>query len=171
MTAGLLRWPQAIAALVLKAALALSVFLIMGLTAVDVFARYVFSAPLKGAYEIVSILMALAIFLALPLVGRNNEHIGVDLAQGMLRGRAERIHWGVVRLIEAVVIAVIATRLWALADLMAHAGQITGFLEWPLAPLAYVMAVLAAVAALVTAGEAMRAPRRPGDSAEHVRER
>jgi TRAP-type transport system small permease protein len=171
VTGGFLRRSISIGDVLLKAGLALSVFLIMGLTAVDVFARYLFSAPLDGAYEMVSILMALTIFLALPLVGRHNEHIGVDLAQGMLRGRFVRIHWAVMRFIEAAVIVVIATRLWVLADLMRHAGQVTGFLEWPLAPLAYVMSVLAVVAAVVTALEATRPPRLPPEPAEHIRER
>jgi TRAP-type C4-dicarboxylate transport system permease small subunit len=167
--ASLARRSGAAVALVVRLALALCIFLIMALTTVDVFARYVFSAPLKGAYEIVSMLMALAIFLALPLVARHNEHIGVDLIQAKLGARAERIHWPVVRLIEAAVIAAIAVRLWTLATLMLEAGQVTGFLEWPLAPLAFVLSVLAAVTALVTAAEALQPPRR-APAADDVRE-
>jgi TRAP-type C4-dicarboxylate transport system permease small subunit len=158
--AALVRRSGAAATFVVRWTLALCIFFIMALTTVDVFARYVFSAPLKGAYEIVSMLMALAIFLALPLVARHNEHIGVDLIQGKLGARAERIHWPVVRLVEAVVIAAIAARLWTLATLMLEAGQVTGFLEWPLAPLAFVLSALAAVTALITVAEAFQPPRR-----------
>ena len=140
-----------------KVFLCLCLFLIMALTAIDVFARYVFSMPLRGAYEIVSLLLALSIFLALPLVVRTNEHIVVDVLSNLLRGIAARIHAAFVRVLEAAVAFFIASRLWDQAVLMASAGQVTGFLEWPLAPLAYALSFLTAVAGIIATAEAVRA--------------
>ena len=140
-----------------KALLCLCIFLIMALTAIDVFARYVFSTPLRGAYEIVSLLLALSIFLALPLVVRSNEHIVIDILSNALRGGAARVHAIVVRVLEAGVAFFIATRLWDQAVLMSGAGQVTGFLEWPLAPLAYALPVLTGLAGIVATFEAIRA--------------
>lgn len=141
----------------MKALLCACIFLIMALTAIDVFARYVFSAPLRGAYEIVSLLLALSIFLALPMVVRANEQVVIDIVPNLLRGAAARIHGTAVRIIEAGVAFFVAHRLWEQAVLMADAGQMTGFLEWPLAPLAYALAVLTGLAGIAATGEAARA--------------
>jgi len=51
--------------------------LIVVLTFFDVFARYVFSAPIKGSLEIIQYSMALSIFAALPLVATSGPCDGV----------------------------------------------------------------------------------------------
>ena len=74
-------WPYRI----LSAFLALVIFLMMGLTFVDVLCRYVFSAPILGAYEIVTFLMALTVFAGLPLLTATKTHITVSLLDPLSR--------------------------------------------------------------------------------------
>jgi TRAP-type C4-dicarboxylate transport system permease small subunit len=62
--------------------------LIVALTFVDVFARYLISAPIRGSVEIIQYAMALTIFAALPLVTRDREHVTVSLIDGLLGSRA-----------------------------------------------------------------------------------
>ena len=49
----------------LKIIMAVFLFVMMVLTAADVIGRYVFNAPISGAFEIVQYLMALVVFLFL----------------------------------------------------------------------------------------------------------
>lgn len=137
---------------ILKLLMAATVFAMMALTAVDVAARYVFSAPLDGAFEIVTMLLAASIFLGLPLVTRQYGHITVDLLDRRFRGRARHVQQIAIQLFSALLMGVIAVRMWHQGDLMAKAGHVTGFLEWPTAPVAYGMAILCGVTVLVHAG-------------------
>ena len=51
--------------------------------------------------------------------------------------------------VSAVAIAVICWRMWKQGDVLADGDQITGFLEWPIAPIAYAMSVLAAITLVI----------------------
>ncbi|WBY00251.1 TRAP transporter small permease [Ramlibacter tataouinensis] len=123
--------------------------LMVGLTFVDVFARYLFAAPVRGSLEIIEFCMALVIFTALPLVTRHGEHVRVglleDLGPPWLR-RARRLACD---LVGAVVLSVVGWRLWVYADASLAAGTRTMVVGLPEAPLAYAMAVLSGVSAFV----------------------
>jgi len=124
---------------------AIPVALIVAVTFVDVFARYVFSAPVRGSVEIVEYAMALVIFTALPLVTRHRGHVTVSLVDGLMRGTANRLKIFLCDLLSTAVLGVQAWRLWIqAADDLAH-GSRSVVLGWPHAPLYYAMAVLAAV--------------------------
>ena len=56
---------------------------LIGLTCVDVVARYAFNSPVNGAYELTELLLASLIFLALPLTTAAGEHIEVELLDGL----------------------------------------------------------------------------------------
>lgn len=129
--------------------LCVTVFLMMAITAVDVFARYVVNTPLRGAFEIVTLLLAVSIFLALPSVTRAGEHISVDLAQPLFGAVARTIQKIGIYSVSGVVLAIVTFQMWRHAQLLDHGGRVTGFLEWPLAPLAYAMSVMCGITALV----------------------
>ena len=110
--------------------MALVIFCMMALTTVDVTARYVFSAPVPGGFEIMQFMMALAIFTALPLVTWNEGHIVVSIFESFYRGRVKYAQRLLVLLVSALAIAVICWRMWKQGDVLADGDQITGFLEW-----------------------------------------
>lgn len=123
---------------------AIPVALIVAVTFADVFARYLFAAPIRGSVEIVEYAMALVIFTALPLVTRQRGHVSVSLIDGLVGGAAKRLKMLLCDLLSAAVLGVLTWRLWVQAgDDMAHGTQ-TVVLGWPHAPLYYAMAVLAA---------------------------
>src|SRR5688572_14211867 len=103
----------------IKALLCATVFLMMAITAIDVVSRYIFSAPLRGAFEIVTLLLATSVFVALPLVTRADEHISVDLLKPLLPGAGKRLQRLAVLAVSAAILAVIAVQLWRHAGLMA----------------------------------------------------
>jgi TRAP-type transport system small permease protein len=55
----------------------------MLLTVADVTLRAAFNAPLRGIYELVELLLAGVFFLALPAVFLRDEHIVVDVIDGV----------------------------------------------------------------------------------------
>ncbi|GGF07196.1 TRAP transporter small permease [Stappia taiwanensis] len=139
--AGVLAWGLRLAASLLLLAM-------MIVTFVDVVGRYVFNAPLAGAYELTEVLLALVVFIGLPIVTFRREHVTVDLVTSRLPSVLRRglaVLAGVVMLL---VLAVLAWRLGLLAVDFTDYGDTTVNLKIPLGPVAAVMAVLAAMSAL-----------------------
>ncbi len=124
---------------VLNIACALPLALIVVLTFADVFARYVFSSPIRGSVEIIQFAMALVIFTALPLVTRRRGHVTVSLVDGLLMGRAGRVKRLLCDVLSVFALAVLTWRLWLQAGSDVQASTRTIVLGWPQAPLTYAM--------------------------------
>lgn len=133
----------------LKAIMAIFLFAMMAITFVDVLGRYVFSLPVPGGFEIVQYLMALVVFASLPLTTAADSHLSVTLIPPRPTGAVGFIHRFIVRALSVITLALIAWRMTDQAIQLDRARQISGFLEIPLAPIAWVMAALAALAFLV----------------------
>lgn len=118
------------------------------LVCVDVAGRYLFNAPLAGAFEVTEFMLALLVFAALPIVTREDSHISVSVVESLLGARARRVQRLIVLAVGAFSLAIISWRLWLGGDQLAEGKQVTGYLELPRAPIAYVMSVLAALACL-----------------------
>lgn len=131
---------------------AIPVALIVLLTFVDVFGRYVFSSPIKGGLEIIEQCMALVVFTALPLVTRQRAHISVGLFDGMKDGLFKRIRTTLCDLIAAAGLALITWRVGVQALQDQHEGAASVVLGLPQAPVGFAMAVLAAAATLAALG-------------------
>jgi TRAP-type C4-dicarboxylate transport system permease small subunit len=133
----------------LKAIMATLLFAMMTITAVDVVGRYLLNAPISGGFEIVQYLMAIVVFASLPLTTAADSHLTVSLVGDQLTGRARRIHRVFVLTLSSIALVVIAWRMAEQAAILARSQQISGFLQLPLAPIAWVMSLLAALAAVV----------------------
>lgn len=133
----------------LKVIMAVFLFVMMALTAADVFGRYVLDAPISGAFEIVQYLMAIVVFAALPVTTASDNHLSVSLIPTTLRGPIGRAHRIFIRLVSAIALFVIAWRMASQAQILASSQQVSGYLEFPLAPIAAVMAVFASLAFLI----------------------
>lgn len=129
--------------------MAVFLFVMMALTAADVFGRYVLDAPISGAFEIVQYLMAIVVFAALPVTTASDSHLSVSLIPTTLRGPIWRAHRIFIRLVSAMALLLIAWRMASQAQILASSQQVSGYLEFPLAPVAAVMAVFASLAFLI----------------------
>lgn len=125
---------------------AVPLVLIVGLTFADVFARYVFAAPIRGSVEIIEYAMALVIFTALPLVTRSRGHVTVSLVDGVVRGGVRRVKNVLCDTISTLALAVLTWRLGVQAGADHQSGATTVVLGWPHAPLYFAMTALTAVA-------------------------
>lgn len=127
---------------------ALPLALIVGLTFADVFARYLFAAPIRGSVEIIEYAMAMSIFTALPLVTRQRGHVSVSLIDGVVRGGLRRVKNATCDAISALALGLMAWRLAVQAIEERQNGTATIVLAWPHAPLFFAMAAFAAAATL-----------------------
>jgi len=143
-----------VAELALGVLVALLLVAMMLVTAVDVFGRYLLSSPLPGAFEVTEIMLALIVFIALPLVCLHQEHITVTLVTERLSPRVREFHAVIISLFCAGILLLIAWRLIAHSLQLASYGDVTIFLRVPKGPIGYTIAgftVLAALAQFVVA--------------------
>lgn len=138
--------------------------LIVALTFLDVFARYLISAPIKGSLEIIQYAMALSIFAALPLVTRHRGHVTVSLIDGLLGAVAMRVKTILCDLISLLALLLMSWRLWIYAGESIEEKQQTIVLALPQGPLVYILAVFAALTSLLVLLDLIRQVRIPGDA-------
>lgn len=130
---------------------ALPLALIVVQTFADVFARYLFAAPIRGSVEIIQFAMALVIFTALPLVTRQRGHVTVSLIDGLLPRAGRRIQRVLCDALSLLALGVLTWRLWLQAGDDVAASTRTIVLGWPHAPLTYALCLFAAASTLAMA--------------------
>jgi len=121
----------------------------MVLTFVDVVARYVFSRPLRGAFEVTELLLLVLIFAGLPLVSSAGEHVTMDFIDRLLPARHRRLLERAVDAVAAALMGLAAWLVWLKADRIAAYGDATDVLRILYAPFVYFMALMIAVAAVI----------------------
>lgn len=137
-------------------------FAMMALTFVDVWGRYIFDAPIPGGFEVTELMMATLIFAGLPLVTRNDEHVTVDLLDKLFSRGAARVRDSLISLACAVMMAVLAERMWIKAAEQVEYGDMTAALHIPVYPVTYFMSATCAfsgVLLLVLAWQRLKRPR------------
>lgn len=127
---------------------ALPLGLIVILTFAGVFARYIFSSPVRGATEVIQFAMAMTIFAAMPLVTRHGEHVSVDMFTHLLKGRAAAALRVLAELCSLIAFMLIAWRLAVQAGESAASATTTIVLGWGMAPLEWAMCAFS----IITAG-------------------
>ncbi|HKS17686.1 MAG TPA: TRAP transporter small permease [Bradyrhizobium sp.] len=128
--------------------IAITLFLMMWITFVDVVGRYVFNSPLQGAYEITELSLAVLVFGGLPLVTERQEHVATPLFDHFLRGLALQLKSLAVDLTGLVACSVLAWRLWIQAGTTASLHTQTQVLHIDTAPFVYFMAITSAISGL-----------------------
>lgn len=123
---------------------------LVGVTATDVVGRTFFDAPLGFAYELVGVLLGIAVYGGLVSTNFLREHIQIDLLEDVFarRPRFDRLRGGVVWALEAVFFGLLAVFLVYQTLELARWGETFYFLpleKWQ--PLV-VMSALGLLAAL-----------------------
>lgn len=128
---------------------AIALCFMMALTVVDVTGRFVFNRPIPGSFEVMEFCLAIVVFSALPLVTWDRRHITVSLFDTLFRGAGYRVQQSLVQGASLLGMGVICWRMWDQGNRLDRTQAITGYLEWPVAPIAYFMSVLAGLASLL----------------------
>lgn len=111
----------------------------MLLTAVDVALR-AFSRPITGAYELVGLLGAMALGLALPQTTLAKGHVRMDMLTDRLTSRGKARLLVLTRLMGLGFFAVAGVNLFALGQNLRRADEVTLTLQVPQHPVAYLLA-------------------------------
>jgi TRAP-type C4-dicarboxylate transport system permease small subunit len=114
----------------------------------DVIGRYLFNAPIPGAFEVIEILMGITIFAAIPVATVKGEHIVVDLLDPIVPASLTSALKRITAVLIGLVFATLTWLLWELGQRTAESGWVTDTLRIPLAPVGYFAALMTAVAAL-----------------------
>ena len=129
---------------------AVLLFVMMMLTFADVVGRYVFTAPIFGAAEMIQFLLAMTIFGGLCLVNARDEHITVELFEIQLdRWMQPALRRVIIQLFSVGMMAVIAYQLYQFALDAERIGRKTVVLEWPFAAVAFTVAGLSVVSLIM----------------------
>jgi TRAP-type C4-dicarboxylate transport system permease small subunit len=146
----------------LGAAAALLLLGLMLITTADVIGRYIFSWPLRGAFEITELLLLALVFAGLPLVSRADEHVTLDFIDALLGRRARALLRRLVDVVCGLIILGLAWRVWIKAGKIAGYGDTTDVLRVPVGPFVYFMALMVLVTAVVHLIKAvLPAPEKP----------
>jgi TRAP-type C4-dicarboxylate transport system permease small subunit len=124
-------------------------FVMMMLTAVDVFGRYVLNKPVAGAFEVTEMMLAALIYCGLPLVSQRREHIVIDTFDYLMSRAVKR---GLDMAAEGLCSATLFGLAWLVmrrALRVAAYGDTTNVLKLPLAPVAWLMAAMLLAGALI----------------------
>lgn len=135
----------------LSALSALLLFVLMVLTFVDVWGRYIFNAPVPGGFEVTELMMAALIFAGLPLVTAEGEHITVDLADFSMSRRLRGFRDALISLACAAMMGVLSHRMWLKAVEQVDYGDQTAVLHIPVAPVTFFMCATTAFTCVVLA--------------------
>jgi len=139
---------QAVLSLIIRIAefiTAILLFVMMMLTFVDVIGRYIFTAPIFGAAEMIQFLLAMTIFGGLCLVNARDEHITVELFEPQLDRWIPNVRRIIVQLFSVMVMCIIANQLFQFALDSQRIGTKTVVLEWPFSIVALTVAGLSVV--------------------------
>lgn len=163
------RFAQSVLPPVLKALELVSaalLFVMMMLTFADVIGRYIFTAPIFGAAEMVQFLLAMTIFSGLCLINAHDEHIAVELFEPYLDRRIPVIRRYIIQGFSVCVMVIIAVQMTRFAIDAHKIEKITFVLEWPLVIVAGTVAALSVIS-LVIQILGLALPPRPYTPFDH----
>ncbi len=124
-------------------------FGMMMLTVVDVVGRYLFSSPLRWAFELTEISLAMLIFFGMPAISLQGSHIVTDLIDPLLSERKRMILMRVVDALCGLALAGLALLLWRRAGSMVDSNDKTPVAGIELGPLVYLIAIFLILTAVV----------------------
>ncbi len=154
MTGAEAKWERRADA-VLGIASAATLIAMMLITVADVVLRYLFAAPIRGAFELTELGLLVLIFAGLPLVSRANEHVTMDFIDRVLPPRARMLVVRIVHVFTAGIMLVLAWMMWLKAGKIAAYADTSQSLGIPLAPFVYFMAIMIATAGAIHVWNAM----------------
>jgi TRAP-type C4-dicarboxylate transport system permease small subunit len=142
------RWKRR-ADVILGAAASAILLAMVFLTVIDVVARYVFSRPVRGAFEVTELMLLVLIFAGLPLVSYGDEHAVMDFVDRVLGPRGQRRIERAVQVVNASFMFVLTWLVWRKADRIWAYRDATDVLRILYGPFVYFMALACALAGLI----------------------
>lgn len=129
---------------------AVLLFMMTMLTLLDVFGRYLFNSPIMGAYEITELMLAVLIFAGIPLAGANDEHIAVDLIDGVVPRSIAKVRDILIALTMSVVLGALSKNIFHKGLEAIKYGDQSAMLQIPMSPIYFIVSISLGMACLVS---------------------
>ena len=127
----------------------LSLSILVVITVIDVFGRYLLGLPLPGTSEITEIILAILVYIGLPFICRDEGHVTVSILSNNLKHSFAKIHSIIINMILSIILSIIGLQLIFYGINLNSYNDITTFLEIPKAPIAFTLAFLTLLASLM----------------------
>ena len=127
---------------------AVVLILVMAVTLIDVFCRYVLNSPILGVRDVTEASMVVIVFAALGRTALMGDHVALDVLDPYFKGWFDRLTRTIVQLLIVAIYAVLAWRSLITAQLNDLLGTATNILFLPVAPFQYVIAACSVMGAL-----------------------
>jgi TRAP-type C4-dicarboxylate transport system permease small subunit len=150
--------------LALGAAASVLLLLMVFLTFADVLGRYLFSAPVKGAFELTELSLLVLIFAGLPLASKGDEHVTMDFIDKILSEKAQELLQRFMHLFSAALILGLSYQIYLKAGKIAAYADTTDVLKVPVAPFVYFMTLMVFVTGLIHVFKAFGTITLSGDA-------
>ena len=134
--------------LFLHAVAAVTMLVLMLVTCIDVFGRYLFNNPLTGSTELTEIAVGIVIFSVFPILSSRNDHIVVDILDPFFSPRIHMIRTILINGLIAIALMFLGERIYVLGQRSLGFGEVTEFLAIPLGWMMIFMAVMCWITAL-----------------------
>ena len=138
----------------------LALLAMMTLVFADVIGRYLFAAPIAGAYQLSSTFMVILLFAGLPVVTSQESHLTVGFTDNMFQGRGKQIQRLAVNGLSGLVMAVVCWRLWEQAGYFTTYPEVLEIVDIPIAVFCYFMSVMTGLTTVIHFGIAFRYARQ-----------
>lgn len=146
--------------LVAGAIAVIALLAMMTLVFADVIGRYLFAAPITGAYQLSSTFMVILLFAGLPVVTSQESHLTVGFTDNMFQGRGKHIQRLAVNGLSGLVMAVVCWRLWEQAGYFTTYPEVLEIVDIPIAVFCRFMSVMSGLTMVIHFGIACRYARQ-----------
>lgn len=117
--------------LFLQAISAVTLFILMMITCVDVIGRYVFNRPLTGSTELTEMAVGIVIFSILPIISWRNDHVVVDLLDHFVSPVVHMIRTVILNILISIALGFLGYRIIILGERSLSYEEVTEYLEIP----------------------------------------
>ncbi|MCP4597663.1 TRAP transporter small permease [Neptuniibacter sp.] len=139
--------PVAWLAFFLELIAALTLFFLMALTCADVFGRYFLDNAVDGATELTEMGIAILVFAELPLVTWRGGHVVVDILDKMMGSTVIKVLGLLSAFLMSTSLYFLAVRIYELAARSHRRGEVTEYLQMPVAYIVEYIAIMSWVTA------------------------
>jgi TRAP-type C4-dicarboxylate transport system permease small subunit len=144
--------------------------LCIGINAANIIGRYLFSAPLPWAEEVLSFLIIWGVLLGASAVTYDRRHLAIDIFVSLYPAWMRRVLEGAILATVVGFSGFAAIQAWKIVQIMARNGQVSVTAEIPITVpyfgfvVGFTMIVLAAIATTLIGGSRPSDPPPPGSS-------
>lgn len=139
--------PVAWLAFFLELIAALTLFFLMVLTCADVFGRYFLDNAVDGTTELTEMGIAILVFAEMPIVTWRGGHVVVDILDRMLGNTTIKVLGLLAAFLMSTSLYFLAVRIFELAERSLRRGEVTEYLQLPVAYIVQYIAIMSWITA------------------------